>query len=63
MGSVRLVRRRDMTPEQARDARARALRFVFECAARKKGGVSGTAPNDGKGIDKHAPAKKSIPDE
>ena len=26
----------DFTPEQARDARARAWRFVFDCYAKKK---------------------------
>jgi hypothetical protein len=32
----------DIKPEQARDARALALRFVFDCYAKKKGGC-GTA--------------------
>ncbi len=35
-----------ISPEHARDARARAWAFVFECYARKKGARPG-APNDG----------------
>ena len=34
------------TPEQAREARARAWAFVFECYAKKKGARPG-APDDG----------------
>ena len=36
MDNVRIACRRDITPEQARDARARAWVFVFDCYAKKK---------------------------
>lgn len=43
------VPRQGINPEQNRDLRARALRFVFDCYAKKKSGVFGTAPNDAEG--------------
>lgn len=49
----------DITPDQARDARARAWRFVFDCYAKKKGGVPSTA-DDGKEI-KDIPDKTILP--
>lgn len=39
-----------LTPERARDARARAWKYVFDCYGKKKGGVPSTARNDGKEI-------------
>ena len=47
------------TPEQARDARARAWAFVFQCWQEKQEGGAATAPDDRKGL-KHDPAKISI---
>jgi hypothetical protein len=39
----------DASPEQARDVRARAWTFIFDCCAKKKGGAGHTA-NDPKEI-------------
>jgi hypothetical protein len=45
MGNARIVHTSpSITPAQARDARARALRFVLDCYAKRKGGPA-TAPD------------------
>ncbi len=49
MDSVRIVHRQEITPEQACDARVRALRFVFDCHAKKRGSAEHTAPDDAEG--------------
>jgi hypothetical protein len=41
----------DFTPEEARDSRARAWMFVFDCYAKKKGGPA-TAPDARKESDR-----------
>ena len=48
-----------VTPEQSRDARARAWTYVFEVYLKKKGG-SATAPDDVNGS-KNDHARTSIP--
>jgi hypothetical protein len=53
----------DLTLEQARDTRARAWRFVFDCYAKKKAAGS-TQDHDGdepKGSRNDQSAKSSIP--
>ena len=48
-----------LSPEQTRDIRAYAWRYVFDCYAKKKGGVPSTA-DDGKEI-QDVPAKSILP--
>ncbi len=45
---ISVTPRSDITPEQARDLRARALQFVFDCYARKKSDPVNT-PDDARG--------------
>lgn len=41
-----------ITPEQARDVRARAWRYIFDCHAKKKAGAT-HAGDEAKGSDEH----------
>ncbi len=43
-----------ITPEQARDLRARAWQFVFQCHDAKKKGGPETAPDAGKEINERS---------
>ena len=59
--SVICVPRINTTPVQARDIRARAWAFVFECHAKKNAaGMTSTNGDDAKGS-RNDRAKKSIP--
>jgi hypothetical protein len=60
MNSAHIVYRQGITPEQARDARIRALCFVFDCHARKKGGAEHTAEDDPKEMKGDRDAIRSI---
>ena len=48
------------TPEQARDVRARAWRFVFDCYAKKKAGDR-DAGDGMKGPEHDHPARRILP--
>lgn len=45
--------RSDVTSEQARDVRARAWRYIFDCYANKKAGAT-HAGDEAKGPNEHA---------
>lgn len=60
MDSFRAVSRQGITQEQARTLRAHALRFVFDCHAKKKGGPT-TAQDAPKEIRDDRNATPSIP--
>ncbi len=60
MSNARIVYRpSDLAPEQARDIRARALRFVLDCYDKKKGDA-GYIVGNGKEI-RDVPANNIIP--
>ncbi len=59
---VVLSSRQDLMPEQARDARARAWAFVFQCWQEKQKGCPTTSsPDSAKGGSSDSSAKASIP--
>jgi hypothetical protein len=58
-GYTRHATEPDATPQAARDARARAWRFVFECFE-KKAGVR-RAGDEEKGAERVLPAKRILP--
>ena len=62
MSSARIVytTRPDITPEQARDARALALRFALDCYAKKKAAHPG-GPGDAERRSNEIRAKDIIP--
>lgn len=52
----------DASLEQARDVRARAWRYVFDCHAKKKAGATHYAGDEAKGPDEHdRPAPPILP--
>ena len=60
-GSGARWRRQDLSPEQARDIRARAWRLVFDCYAKKKAGVPSTGDDPKGGSKNDSRAAASIP--
>lgn len=50
-----------LTPKQARDERARAWAFVFECHAKKKAGVTSTGDDMRGKAQSDSHAKPSVP--
>lgn len=59
---VVLSSRQNLMPEQARDARARAWAFVFQCWEEKqKGRPTTSGPDSAKGGSSDSSAKASIP--
>ena len=60
MDSIRVLRCPDLSPEQARDIRARAWAYVFDCYFKKKAGVPSTG-GDGKEI-RNVPANPIVPE-